>query len=88
MVPASTSGLEPVESFDERPCLVRGQEPGALEAADVGDGATQVVEGQLGIDLDGPTELGRERIGRLAEAPAPGFHDGRVSRPRPSPRRP
>ncbi len=36
--------LETVESLDERTCLVGGQEPGALEAADMRDGAAQVVD--------------------------------------------
>ena len=62
------------QAGDERLDLGVGQEPGAPQAADVGDRARDVVGGEGGIDLDRAREVGDALVGLSAEPAAPGPH--------------
>ena len=70
----ATSSASAARPVDEGLDLVRGQEPGPTEAADVGDRAGDVVGGEGGIDLDRAGEVRDARVRLAAEPPAPGPH--------------
>jgi hypothetical protein len=69
------------EPRDEGVDLGRAQDAGAAQAADMGDRAVEVVEGQLGVHLDRAPEGGDVGIGVTCEPTAPQPHP-RSSLPR------
>ena len=77
-VPGDRAGLdvEPQggEAALEGGDLLVGQQPGAAQAADVGDRPRDVVEGQLGVDLDRPGEVRHPRVRLVVEPAAPQPH--------------
>ncbi len=77
-VPGDRAGLdvEPQggEAALERGDLLVGQQPRAAQAADVGDRPRDVVEGQLGVDVDRPGEVRHPRIRLVVEPAAPQPH--------------
>ena len=73
---------EALEAVDERTDLGVGQKTRPTETVDVGDRAAQVVEGEDGVGLDRPGEVGHPFVTVLAEASAPESH--RPSGPCPS----
>ena len=77
-VPGRAPGSDVVgergEAVDEGLDLVRGQETGPAEAADVGDRAGDVVGGERGVDLDRAGEVRDPRVRLAAEPSAPGPH--------------
>src|SRR4051794_10533560 len=74
----------------ERVDLVAGENPGPAEAPDVGDGAVEIVESQLPVDVDRAAEGGDplvRLVAVIAEPAAPESHPAsrNVSRDRTGP---
>ena len=92
-VPGDRPGLDVRAQADEpaleRRDLVVGEQPGPPEPAHVRDRARDVVERELGVDVDRAREVGHPRVRPFAEPPAPHPHDAppRVDLGAPQPER-
>ncbi len=89
-------GAQAVEARHERLDLVGREQARPSQPPHVGDRSGQVVEGQRTVDIDRAGEVGRQRIRRAREPPAPEPHTSlrlappaaAAGRPGPAARRP
>ena len=65
---------QPIEPGDQRGNLVGGQQTGATQPVDMGDGADEVVHGERRVNLDRAGEVGHGSVGIARESPAPELH--------------